>query len=108
MINAGGTPRTYGTGIQYTPANFRPGMGLFFPNIPHASIITDIFRNADGSAKQFKIAESNWGRGWSNPPGMAPWNRTLQNTRTLDWLGSNTCRVPGTTNTFACQVVSFQ
>jgi hypothetical protein len=105
VIKAGGTQRPYGSGIQTSSANFRAGMGLFFPGIPHASIITDVIRNSNSSI-QFRIAESNWGTGWGNPSGMIPWNRTLQNIRVLDWLGNNTCRI-GSTN-YTCQVVSFE
>lgn len=108
VIKAGGTPRAYGTGVQTNPTTFRAGMGLFFPKIPHASIITDISYNSNGTVRAFKVAESNWGVGWSNPGGMVPWSRTLQNVRSLDWLGNNTCRATGTTTTYACQVVSFQ
>jgi hypothetical protein len=105
VIKAGGTPRAYGVSVQTAAKNFRPGMGLFFPNIPHASIITDIYYNPNGSVT-FRIAESNWGTGWTNPSGMVPWERTLQNVRTLDWLGNNTCRT-GNSN-YTCQVVSFE
>jgi len=108
VIRAGGTPRAYNSaGIQAVAANFRPGMGLFFPSIPHATLITDLFRSPNGSV-QFRIAEANWGTGWRNPSGMVPWLRALQNTRYFDWLGNNTCRLSGTTTTYFCQVVSFQ
>ena len=113
VIRAGGTPRLYNTsGIQTDPKKFRAGMGLFFPSDPqHASIITEIAYNSNGSVNRFKIAESNWPSSpglWTNPPGMVPWERTLQNSRSLDWLGNNKCRVTGTTKTYACQVVSFE
>ena len=61
VIKAGGTPRAYGVGVQSDPKKFRAGMGLFFPNIPHASIITAVIFNPNGSVKQLAIAESNWG-----------------------------------------------
>jgi hypothetical protein len=85
-------------------------MGLFFPG-SHATIITDI--TVVNGLKRFKVAESNFpppgtGSSWINPPGMIPWQRIVQNVRTLDWLGNNQCRATSSGAISTCQVVSFE
>lgn len=76
LANAG-SPRAYNTGVVSSPANYRPGMGLY-KGTSHAMIITDIYWDRNGNPTRFRVAEANYGTGWTqNPPGMVPWLRTV-------------------------------
>ncbi|MER0441582.1 hypothetical protein [Emticicia sp. W12TSBA100-4] len=75
--SAGGSARGYyATGVS-SVANYRPGMALYKTDRSHATLITDIYWNADGTIRKVKVAEANYGSGWINPNGMIPWQRTV-------------------------------
>lgn len=102
-----------GTSIGYSgpfvtsQTSFRRGMGLYkyiqvYQNGQwvwkgsHAMIITDIWWNVTNgvtTATKFKVAESNFGSGWSNPGGQIPWSRVIQVGRELDYSGSPSMKV---------------
>jgi hypothetical protein len=87
-INSGGTARNYqNTGSAVSKDNVRPGMGYYVYLIDkktgnrvggHAMIIIDTKYDSGGQLTHLKVAESNWGSGWSNPPGQIPWERIIR------------------------------
>jgi len=76
-ISGGGRSKNYSATAVTDPRAFRPGMGLYRVDRSHAMIVVDIRWDASGNPVEFKVAESNWGSGWQNPPGMLPWLRTV-------------------------------
>jgi hypothetical protein len=73
----GGQPKGFhSTGVA-SPAEYRPGMGLYWPDYPHAMIIVDINWDANGNPTLLKVVESNWQKGWQNPNGGRPWARII-------------------------------
>ena len=84
-IAAGGKPRSYSWIASHPEkrvtdkAKLRPGMGLFFPGTPHATIIVDLEFNAAGTVVAAVVGEANWPiageLSWSNPSGQRPWER---------------------------------
>jgi len=74
--NAGGKVRPYNS-KAVSKTDYRPGMGLYHVNV-HAMIITDIYWDAKGNPSKAKVAESNYGKGWSNPGGQIAYERTVQ------------------------------
>jgi hypothetical protein len=53
-------------------------MGMYWPSMPHASIITDILWSAAGQPVKAMVAEANYGVGWVNPNGEVPWSRVVE------------------------------
>lgn len=80
-LACGGKARNYGsTGLP--AAQHRPGMMLtqFVGGGQHATIILAISWG-NGVPISYRVAESNWGTGWSNPAGAIPWQRTIAGNR---------------------------
>jgi len=75
-------------------SKFRPGMGLYKTDRSHAMIIIDIEWDKNGKPINFKVAESNWSSGWTNPKGAIPWERKINNTRITQLSG--------------CKVISYE
>jgi hypothetical protein len=81
VLASSGKPKAYNTGIITSPAAYRPGMGLY-KGSAHATIIIDIYWDKNGNPTKFRVAESNYGSGWTqNPAGMIPWSRTIRTDR---------------------------
>jgi hypothetical protein len=82
-INAHGLAKGYATtgSKAISPGLYRPGMGLYQMDHQHAMLIVDIYWDKSGQPQSFRVAEANYGKGWQNPGGMVPWERTVQNTR---------------------------
>lgn len=77
MVQAGGgTKRSYGTSAV-AKTNIRPGMYAFKNGNKHAAIIVAVYWDANGQPTQLRLAESNWGTGWTNPSGQVPWDRIV-------------------------------
>lgn len=87
---SGGKYRGYGAAGVSTPANYRPGMGLYKTDKSHAMILIDIYWDANGNPTQYKVAEANYGTGWQNPCGFVPWER-VTGLRTLTSIAG--CKV---------------
>jgi hypothetical protein len=84
-ISAGGLSKNYSAGGVNDPRAFRPGMGLYKQDKTHAMIIVDIRWDSAGNPVEFKVAESNYGSGWMNPPGMVPWERKVDVRSGIGW-----------------------
>ena len=82
-LAAGGRPNGYAFPGLRDLSRARPGMALYKRDHSHAMLIRDIYWDARGLPTKFIVAESNYGTGWNNPGGMIPWERTLDNTRTV-------------------------
>lgn len=82
-IAGGGTARGYGATAVTNPRQWRPGMGLYRNDKSHAMLIVDIYWDSKGNPLQFRVAEANYGPGWTNPPGMPPWSRTVSASRVI-------------------------
>lgn len=81
VLANGGKPKVYNSGLISPASAYRPGMGLY-KGKDHATIIIDIYWDKNGDPTKFKVAEANYGSGWSqNPRGMIPWARTLRTDR---------------------------
>ncbi len=88
-IASGGRPKNYGAAEVTDSSRIRPGMALYTRNKSHAMIIVDVYWDAKGVPTKFKVAEANWGTGWSNPPGSVPWERIVQTKRDTLTLSGN-------------------
>jgi hypothetical protein len=73
---AGGTKKGYTTAGLGGSAR-RPGMYAFRNDLGHGALVLDIYWDATGTPTQYKLGESNWSTGWSNPKGAVPWMRTV-------------------------------
>jgi PA14 domain-containing protein len=82
VLPLGGRNWTYQSAGLADSGNYRPGMILLMPSVPHAAIIVDIYWNASGKPEKARLIESNWGNVWSNPPGQRPWERTVSQRET--------------------------
>jgi hypothetical protein len=83
-IVAGGAARNYSAAEVANPQSWRPGMGLYRRDRTHAMLIVDINWTA-GRPIQLRVAEANYGNNaWTNPTGMVPWSRTVNNNRIVN------------------------
>lgn len=73
---AGRGYRGYTSASISDATQIRPGMALV-NGTSHFMIITNMYWNADGRPTRVRVAESNYGANWSNPPGQRPWERTI-------------------------------
>ncbi|MEI7995533.1 MAG: hypothetical protein WCH01_11590 [Methylococcaceae bacterium] len=81
----GGTKSSYTTnGVNIKDVN--PGM-YAFKSTTHAAIITAVKWDNTGAISNIRLAESNWGTGWSNPGGQVPWLRVVTTTREIPLTG---------------------
>ena len=82
---AGGARVSYGGSGPYAVSSvkIRPGMG-FYSLSYHAAIIVDVRYDISGNPDNVRVAEANYGGGWvRNPAGHIPWDRRVENNRTL-------------------------
>lgn len=79
----GGKTHTYSEGkaLAVNPEDIRPGMYAFKKDSSHAAIIVAVKWNANGQPTDLRLAEANWGKGWTNPNGQVPWKRVVSKTR---------------------------
>lgn len=80
-IAGGGSAVGY-SGSSVSTHLVRPGMGFYNGN-SHAALIIDVKSDANGVPTHVKVAEANYGNGWTNPGGQVAWERTVQTNRIL-------------------------
>lgn len=78
VLAAGGRTRATTTPGMTNAANFRPGMGLYRTNGSHSMVIVDVYWDRNGNPVKFRVVDSNYGSGWVNPSGEAPWDRHIR------------------------------
>ena len=82
VIAAGGRPKAY-SAAPVAAGSQRPGMLAFRRDLGHAAVVLDIYWNSSGVAVSYRLGESNWATGWSNPAGGVPWQRMVRTDRVV-------------------------
>jgi hypothetical protein len=86
----GGIAKGYTSSGAVAARDIRQGMYAFLYSGTkpiHAAVIADVSWQG-GNPVSLKLAESNWGTGWSNPTGEKPWLRTVTTTRPVAYSGA--------------------